>query len=116
MEVVDVHVASLRKRGYQSLVEWLAADKRNVYVGRANGWVDGAKRSQWANPYSVKSHGLQKSLEMYTQHIEGLNLSELKGCRLGCWCVNSDANELEQMTEKDCECHAQILAVRARQQ
>jgi hypothetical protein len=39
MRVVNVRAAELRKAGFPSLVAWLAADARHVYVGRRCAYV-----------------------------------------------------------------------------
>lgn len=81
----------------------------DVYVGRRcsmGGWS--LENSIWANPFSVKEHGLKKALKKYRKHVtenEELmsRIPELIGKQLGCWCTNSDSMEDEIV------CHAQIL-------
>jgi hypothetical protein len=95
------------------------ADENNVYVGRVGKvWithhdqiVDGVKvkerfvhsQSKWANPYTVKEHGLNKSLELYEERLYSnpemlADLDELIGKKLGCFCA------------QDGRCHAKVLA------
>jgi hypothetical protein len=55
-------------------------------------YVPGAKKSKWANPFSVKKYGLDKCLELYENYlinnVELMNsLNELEGKILGCWCA-----------------------------
>ena len=108
--VVDVHVASLRKQGHQTLRAWLAADPSHVYVGRDKQfYVPGAVQSKWHNPFSTKKHTLAESLTKYVEHVvkSGLydQLDELDGMTLGCWCVSDDA----PLAKTHCQCHAQVL-------
>lgn len=58
----------------------------DVYIGRG---------SIWGNPYTVQEHGRDVCIEMYEQYIRArlhqepnlyLQLLELKGKRLGCFC------------------------------
>lgn len=89
MSVINVHVQNLRKLGYSSLDEWLK-NPNHIYIGRENRYVQGAKNSIWANPYSVTKYGRNECLKLYKEYIlnsELLNkLPELKGKTLGCWC------------------------------
>ena len=74
----------------------------SLYIGRAwsmGGWR--LKKSKWANPFSLKKHGLD-SLEMYRQHVLArpdlvAALPELGGHVLGCWCKGRHA------------CHGDVL-------
>jgi len=58
----------------------------DVYIGRG---------SLWGNPYTVQEHGRELCIAMYEQYIRArlhqepdlyLQLLELKGKRLGCFC------------------------------
>jgi hypothetical protein len=102
--VVCVKVASIRPH-YQDLKEWMA-DPQNVYIARKGVVLldnpeTGKKArfppadSKFANPFTVKDHGLEKCIELYRVHIkkqiaEGkitrAELDALKGKTLGCWC------------------------------
>jgi len=89
-KVVNVKVVNLRKDGFWDLLEWLK-DKSHVYIGRHVHHVIGADKSEWANPFSVKSYGRAHSLELYKEKVKNspemmLKLKELKGKTLGCWC------------------------------
>jgi hypothetical protein len=54
MRVVNVRAAELRKAGFPSLVAWLAADARHVYVGRRCAYVKGAEAdAPLHNPFSA---------------------------------------------------------------
>ena len=46
-----------------------------VYVGRA---APGLAKSQYANPFPVKVHGLTESLRLYRQHIEQFDPAALR--------------------------------------
>lgn len=97
-----IKVSELRKDGYESLELWLSSNELHIYVGRSNGWVKGAHKSIWHNPFSIKKYGIQECLMLYQKHIMEnidlmLRLKELKGKVLGCWCL------------PNCECHCDIL-------
>jgi hypothetical protein len=87
-------------------------DDKNAYVARKGVvFVDGQrfpkKDSYFANPYTVKEHGLAQALDLYKKHLVALfrtnkeefisRLRSLKNKKLGCWC---DPKE---------KCHADIL-------
>lgn len=99
-KVVNIKKAELQKIGYENLERWLE-NGNHLYIGRSNGWVAGARKSKWHNPFSVKSHGLETCLELYEEHIRSNpelmdSLEELRGKTLGCWC-------------KPSSCHGDIL-------
>lgn len=90
-EVVDIH----KKKGKRP--------EFDVYIGRRIcRHHDFQKSSKWANPHL--------SLEEYEEYIRRkikrnpkyFNLDELKGKKLGCWCVNT--NKIEPLI-----CHGQVL-------
>ena len=95
MEVVNVRVKYLRPK-YNSLKEWMK-DENHVYIGRNNPWV-GVKRSKWHNPYTVKQHTREKVVELYEKYVlekieKGeLDLDEIRGKVLGCWCKPNDCH------------------------
>lgn len=99
--VVSVKVAQLRKRGLKNFAEW-AESKNHVYIGRnMDFYVKGARKSVWANPFSVKKYGREGCLREYERYIRGspelmARLEELRGKELGCWC-------------KPEECHGDVL-------
>lgn len=76
-----------RKRGWRK-------PANSVYVGRG---------SKWGNPFKVKSEGLETALKLYEKYLDEklklglLDLNELKGKDLMCWC------------RLDSPCHADIL-------
>ena len=105
-KVINIRAKELRKvspgkSSYNSFQEWLDADSEHMYIGRnMTFYVPGTEQSKWHNPFSVKKYSLEKSLELYKEHIttSGLkhDLKELKGKTLGCWC-------------KPNQCHGDIL-------
>lgn len=108
---VCVKVGDLRKlydKDY-NFEKWLE-DSENVYCGRVgrifvNKVYFKYDGSEWANPFTVKKYGLDKSIEMYKEYITEkikedsimFDLSKLKGKKLGCWCNAKD------------KCHVDIL-------
>lgn len=101
--VINVRKANLRRLGYEDLEDWLKKDPENhVYIGRSVGWVEGARKSKWHNPFTAKhsrikalesSGSLQresilKCFEEYLRENTELydQLKELDGKVLGCWC------------------------------
>ncbi|CAJ1342967.1 unnamed protein product [Effrenium voratum] len=114
-----VCVASLREAGYANLEEWLR-DEKNLYVGRRGRifiHTTGSKRvfhysgSKWQNPFVIGGKlTRQQACERFKcALLDGslkdpedgsplrAKVSELRGRRLGCWCLPEP-------------CHAQILA------
>jgi hypothetical protein len=77
----------LRRKGYR-----IPADVINV-----------TRPTKWANPYKVKEYGRERAIELYRGWLFGklsageLDLAELRGRKLGCWC------------RPDQECHADLL-------
>lgn len=74
----------------------------DVYIGRANR-SRGLRESKWANPFIIGKDGTRAEvIEKYKQYIlDRPDLvqdckRELKGKRLGCWCMPSS-------------CHGEIL-------
>jgi hypothetical protein len=69
-----------------------------VYVERA---APGLRRSPYANPYPVKTYGLEESLRLYRSHAAGFDTAALRpdlaGRDLACWCPLDRA------------CHADVL-------
>jgi hypothetical protein len=111
-----IKVAYLREQGYADVEEWIKGEG-NQYVGRGLRvfiHTDGEKKvyyvkgTKWGNPYKMKKKNdetgltLEECLVKYRQHIfdSGLinEIEELKGKRLGCWCVDK------------LKCHAAVLA------
>ena len=106
MTVVNVKVKFIRPQ-YENLREWME-DENNVYIGRGGVvFIDKVrfpkKASTWANPFKVKTEGIDKCLELYETWVrdkikkEGTEeLKKLKNKVLGCWC-------------KPGKCHGDIL-------
>lgn len=95
-QVVNIKVNHLRKekcgccgKTYQNLEEWLK-NENHVYIGRnMSFYVKGAEKSKWNNPFTVKKYGREGCLEKYEKYIKEkgeLDVEELKGKVLGCWC------------------------------
>ena len=81
----------------------------DVYIGRPMKFQTW-EQSVWGNPFYANLHGLDGCLRLYEEHIrecmeyepEIYNLNELKGKRLGCWCITTDKIY-------PIRCHGQIL-------
>eukprot|EP01040_Poterioochromonas_malhamensis_P010834 gene10834-11809_t len=119
--VVDLHAHFLRERGYTNFTAW-RSDPRNFYIGRSGFDTVGGETvrregSVWGNPFKAGRDGdLRSRLFQYKRYIRGkierkeVDLSELHGKRLGCWCVGNaeicfDANlPVDQYV-----CHGQVL-------
>ena len=90
MSVVSIKKDELKKRGYRDLEHWLETDN-HIYIGRnLSFYVKGAKKSKWANPFSIRKYGREECLKKYEEYIinnDALRsqLCELKGKILGCW-------------------------------
>jgi hypothetical protein len=106
--VIDCHVAELRKSGYNSLAEWLAASPRHVYIGRdLSNKVKGAIGSKWQNKRSLARYG-EDALRLFEQDIKCdptlmSQLDELQDCILGCWC-RTDSSPADREI-----CHGDVL-------
>lgn len=67
-------------------------DEYDVYIGRANA-RHGLPESVWANPYRIGPGGTREQvLRLYEDYLRSQpqlldHLDELRGKRLGCWCV-----------------------------
>ena len=108
--VVNVKVEHIRPE-YTDIVQW-CADPNNIYIGRqGNGFseIEGRKiryppASKWKNPFTVADHGLS-AVTQYETYIRASplihDIHELRGKRLGCWCVNPKDPHIT--------CHGQIL-------
>lgn len=101
--VVNGKVAELRKLGYQSLDDFLAASSDHLYVGRdMSRYVRGAIGSKWQNKFKANEHDndLDKVLSLYEESIRNgplfSHLDELRGKTLACWCYPAP-------------CHATVL-------
>lgn len=125
--ICDVHKEFITKCGYQDLVHW-CSDANNVYVGRRGILIIDKKRypekdSIWANPYKVntdskiKDGNLSEVLHKYWVYLDKMltenpsliqELKQLRGKRLGCWCVKQPFIDIND--PNNWICHAQILA------
>jgi Domain of unknown function (DUF4326) len=62
-----------------------------------------ARPSKWSNPFKVAEHGRERAMALYRAHLTNalatgaLDISELRGRNLACWCKLDEA------------CHADIL-------
>ena len=88
--VRNIKVKYLRPE-YNNLEKWLE-DPNHVYIGRnMSFYVPGAKKSKWANPFSVKKYGREGCLSQYRDYILEspllYKLVELEDKELGCWCT-----------------------------
>lgn len=110
--VCNCKVEFIRPKGYQDLSVW-CSDPNNVYIGRRgpiliNGRRYPEKDSFFANPYKVGKDGtLEEVLQKYYCHIYNKPgaadmLRQIKGKRLGCWCIETD-----QIYPS--VCHGQVL-------
>jgi len=80
-----------------------------IQLQRKKGWrlppntVSVARPHKWGNPFSVTMYGRNLALNNYRRHLRGLltigalNLAELRGKNLACWCKPGEA------------CHADVL-------
>ncbi len=97
--LVDLHVEYLRPH-YRNLPHW-REDSQNLYIGRPGvdniqGKTLQREGSPWQNPFKVGKDGdITSRLIQYKAHITKLldagevDLEELRGKRLGCWCVKT---------------------------
>jgi hypothetical protein len=91
----------------------LSSTPRRVQLRRTKGWrmpphtVSVARPTKWGNPFTVAEHGARLAVENYRRRLDGLeaigalDLSELAGKNLACWCKLED------------QCHADALLERA---
>ena len=89
-EVIDIHKIKGKRPEF------------DVYIGRATRNTEFKQDSKWSNPRLTLNE-----YERYIKHNidftpEYMDLNELKGKRLGCWCVTT--KEIEPL-----RCHGQVL-------
>jgi hypothetical protein len=116
--VCNVKVKYLRPE-YRNLREW-CDDRNNVYIGRAGVvFLDGKRfppwQSVWANPFKIGRDGNRgQVMTKYEKYIREkidedptllVDLRELQGKNLGCWCVESPTSNCHT----NLICHGQIL-------
>jgi len=85
-EVIDIH----KKKGM--------TPPYDVYIGRKVRRVDWTYDSKWANHFYNDFKGYEQHIRFYLWD----ELDELKGKKLGCWCITT--KELTPV-----KCHGQIL-------
>lgn len=118
--LVDLHVEYLRPK-YRNLPDW-RADPDNLYIGRPgvdsiNGKTLPREGSKWQNPFKVGKDGdIYSRLIQYRAHILNLinigevSLEELRGKRLGCWCVKAgEISHDSSLPFPNYVCHGQVL-------
>lgn len=85
-------------------------DEYDVYIGRGVCPRTG-QRSKWGNPYRIGEDGdrtevIRRYREYVLDNTELLaSLEELRGKRLGCWCVSSPIDHVREYPY----CHGEIL-------
>ncbi len=116
---VCVKVTSLRPI-YSDLEHWcsnprhhLACRNGRVFIGKSdNKHVFAYPSSVWANPYTVKEYGLDKSLELFEIHLTKLLADEnmkikflelLEYDQIGCFC------------EPGAKCHRDVILRKLKQ-
>jgi hypothetical protein len=108
-------VAAVGLQGQTTADPAIVADTpRRVQLSRRAGWrmpantVKVARPTKWGNPFAVAGHGRAHAVHLYRGWLAGmvgagtLNLAELRGKSLACWC------------RPDQECHADVLLELAR--
>ncbi|KAJ3439184.1 hypothetical protein M0812_15207 [Anaeramoeba flamelloides] len=89
--IVSVKKKYLVQRRINSFLEWKKLPN-TVYIGRnMSFYVEGATKSKWANPFTVKKYGRVNCLKKYEEYVRNSeelynSLPELIGKELGCWC------------------------------
>jgi len=85
------------------------AKPERFQLRRTKGWrlpentVSVARPGKWGNPYNVADHGRDLAVRNYRRRLESLraigalDLTELRGKNLACWCKLDEA------------CHADVL-------
>lgn len=90
--VVDVHKRNGKRKYF------------DVYIGRAVNGTEFNKDSVWCKPKSFLNQE-RNWREIYEDHVRNNlmdRIEELRGKKLGCWCINTDKIE-------PVKCHGQIL-------
>jgi hypothetical protein len=117
--LVDLHADYIRPK-YRNLPHW-RQDPDNLYIGRPgvdsiNGKNVPREGSIWANPFKVKDGDITTRLTQYQEHIQRVlangeaNLAELRGKRLGCWCVKEgEVVHDPSLPFSRYVCHGQVL-------
>lgn len=102
MSVVNVKVKYIRPE-YNNLKEW-CEDPNNLYIGRRGiVFIDKQRYpprdSPWCNPYKIGRDGDWSEVSRkFRDHImskinnKEVDLEELRGKNLGCWCTPNDCH------------------------
>jgi len=85
-KLVDIHKINGKRPDY------------DIYIGRAVNYTEFTRDSKWANYYGKNF----KRYEFFVRNKLWNDLNELKGKKLGCWCITTDKI-------KPVICHGQIL-------
>ncbi|MGQ4874585.1 MAG: DUF4326 domain-containing protein [Promethearchaeia archaeon] len=88
--VVDIH----KRKGKRP--------KYDIYIGRKVRNTEFTKDSIWANPRLTLEEYELYILDCIDKYPEIYDLNELKGKRLGCWCITTD--KIYPL-----RCHGQVL-------
>ncbi len=118
-KVCNCKVQFIRPK-YKNLKEW-CEDSNNIYIGRPGVVFVEKQRypketSKWANPFKLGKDGNRNTvIKNYRKYItqkiasdpETYCLEELRGKRLGCWCIESNG-ETDKLSEP-LQCHGQVL-------
>jgi hypothetical protein len=98
--------------GQSALTDGLDMPRR-VVLSRKKGWkmplntVKVSRPSKWGNQFTVEEYGRKLAVDNYRRYLIGksvvgaLDLTELKGKNLACWCKIGEA------------CHADVLLAMA---
>jgi len=86
----------------------------DLYIGRATAHTEFVKDSPWANPYRLSQFKHPEDcLLAYENHVRlcladevhtHMNIDNLTGKVLGCWCVDDDGTKVMPLV-----CHGQVL-------
>jgi hypothetical protein len=85
-------------------------DEYDVYIGRGVCPKTGV-RSKWGNPYRIGEDGDRAEvIRLYREYVLGntdllVSLEELRGKRLGCWCVSKPIEHARDYPY----CHGEVL-------
>jgi hypothetical protein len=118
--VVDVHSQFIKSKGFRNLTEW-RNHPQNLYIGREgfdnlNGKTVPREGSVWGNPFKEKDGTLAQRISRYESYIREkisrgeVNLNELRGKYLGCWCVKDEVVCFDARKPlHEYRCHGEVL-------
>lgn len=109
---MSIKVQNLRKYGYTDLKHW-ESNPNNIRVTRKGRlWItheNGEKEiyifpdSKWGNPFTTKEYGSELCIQLYRKHIIDsklyLQLQELNGKTLGCFCEQNEMCHINVIME-----------------